>query len=332
MIPVAGRGITRRDALRLGLGIPIAWAGAFTNVSRGDGAAERPSERIYFDGELILDTERLKGTFAVDPETGTWVRITTEGNPTAQVSPDGRWLAFSRYVQDGNKKRGLWVCDIRGAVEPRRIADLVGKTYWSRDGKHLVISGPGRSDDNNRLQAWMVRADGSEPTRLPIPETDFVLDWSPDDAWFLISSNRDGGQDYAKRPVYVVRTDGKEERLVTGACEMVRWRHRFAAGGRKVVYVQVEENEDCRLWIVDLVGRNPRLFLGEQEDRAPFDAIGSPDGRRAAILYFDRTPDDDGKRNDIIRGCTIEIADADGTNARPLSLPEAGRLSLLGWC
>jgi WD40 repeat protein len=132
MIPVAGRGITRRDALRLGLGVPIAWAGACATASRGDDVAEKPSKRIYFYGELSLGTGRHNGTFAIDPESGTWVRITTEGNHASQVSPDGRWLAFSRYVQEGKKQRGLWVCDTLAQI----IHTLLGRTgprrLWCR--------------------------------------------------------------------------------------------------------------------------------------------------------------------------------------------------------
>jgi dipeptidyl aminopeptidase/acylaminoacyl peptidase len=332
MFPIARRGITRRDALRLGLGIPIAWAGACATASRGDDVAEKPSKRIYFYGELIVGTERLKGTFAVDPDAGTWVRITTEGNPLARVSPDGRRLAFVKGAGSAEKERGIWTCSTRGDDEPNRITDLIGRPSWSRDGKRLVISGTGKDDQNSHFQTWMVQADGSEPMRLPIPETDIVLDWTPDDAWFLVSANRKAGLDFVNRPAYVIRPDGTDEHRITESSDLVRWRHRFASGGKKVTYFQLDKNDDCRLWIVDLDGRNRRVFLGEHDDRAPFGSVSSPDGNHEAILYFDRTPGDDGKRNDVIRGCTIEVVDADGTNARPLSLPEAGTLSLLDWC
>lgn len=332
MNPLAGRGVKRRDVLRFGLGATIAWGlGSFADLARGVEDAERSPERIFFYGELIVGAERLRGTFAVDPEAGTWVRIMPEGTGWTSVSPDGRTMAYARYKLGGEKEPGTWTRGTRGDDEPRRISEIVGHPFWSRDGQRLIVRGAGPDGTSDRFETWQVRLDGSEPARLPIPETECVLDWSADDAWLLVSSNREGGQDFVNRPVSVVRPDGTDARLVTEGSDLVRWRHRFADGGKRVTYFQVEKNDDCRLWIVDFDGRNRRVFLGEAEDRAPFGSVSSPDGRRAAILYFDRTPREDGKRSDIIRGCTIEIVDADGTNPRPVSLPETGTLQLLDW-
>ena len=77
---------------------------------------------------------------------------------------------------------GVWTLDADGKGEKRRVADFGGVTSWSPDGKQLIVakwlSKP--QDDDMRHETWRFNADGSGATKLPIPETDEVDDWSPD--------------------------------------------------------------------------------------------------------------------------------------------------------
>jgi hypothetical protein len=38
---------------------------------------------------------------------------------------------------------------------------------------------------------WRLDADGHHPIKLPIPETEWVEDWSPDGQWFVAGSVRE---------------------------------------------------------------------------------------------------------------------------------------------
>src|SRR5947199_143637 len=85
-----------------------------------------------------------------------------------------RW-AFGRFIT-------LWLYKTSGDPQPLRIADRVGETCWSPDGKSILVT---RYTEQLKPVYWLLAADGSREERLPIPETDNVLDWSPHNDWLL---------------------------------------------------------------------------------------------------------------------------------------------------
>src|SRR5437763_1194988 len=66
----------------------------------------------------------------------------------------------------------------------------------------------------NKSFGWRIDADGHNPTRLPIPATDSVEDWSPDGQWFVTCSDRHPphGSGYQ---LYLMKTDGTQQRRLT---------------------------------------------------------------------------------------------------------------------
>ena len=69
-------------------------------------------------------------------------------------------------------------------------------------------------DNESRGENWRFNADGSGATKLPIPDTDEVDDWSPDGRWLVTVSDRHPphGSGYQ---LYVMRPDGTEQRRLT---------------------------------------------------------------------------------------------------------------------
>src|SRR4051812_34360475 len=107
-------GGSRREFLRAGLG--ALWAGS-SRMAATAATAGKAGTLFIFATEFV----GMQGTFAIDPEDGTWRRVTEAGNPTARVSPDGRTLA---YVVVRGRGKGIWLQDTAGADEPRHVIDL----------------------------------------------------------------------------------------------------------------------------------------------------------------------------------------------------------------
>jgi hypothetical protein len=98
-----------------------------------------------------------------------------------------------------------------------------------------------------------------------------------------------------------------------------------------VIYFQIDGEDDNRLYIVDVAGKEPKRFRNEADELAPFTAISSPDGRHVAIMRFPCYRNPDGKKRDTLRDCRVEISSTDGETSRYLELPLSGTLWLLDW-
>ncbi len=86
----------------------------------------------------------------------------------------------------------IFACSLEGSSEEIHL--LSGPTWgltWAPDGKRLIVT---TSEDKfvdkrwvPRMQTWLISADGSGKTQLPIPDTHIVLDWSGDGKFLLTS-------------------------------------------------------------------------------------------------------------------------------------------------
>jgi BlaR1 peptidase M56/WD40-like Beta Propeller Repeat len=180
-------------------------------------------ERIYVSAGLRYKAEGQdeEKTYygmiiAIDPATGKWQKITDRGYD-GRVSPDRQTLVFSRL------EHGIWNCDTGGTNNPGKISDKSGRPIWSPDGKHLVVTRQEDLDKDNvknrtkpawKDETWRMDADGHNPVKLPIPDTDSVEDWSPDGRWFVTCSDRHPpyGSGYQ---LYLMKTDGTQQRRLT---------------------------------------------------------------------------------------------------------------------
>ena len=81
-----------------------------------------------------------------------------------QISPDGRWVAFSTQTIDPDKNtkpKQVWVVPLAGG-EPRKIADSAERPRWSPDSKKIAFV----SDRNGSSQIWMMDADGANAKQI----------------------------------------------------------------------------------------------------------------------------------------------------------------------
>jgi WD40 repeat protein len=281
-------------------------------------AEAKPPSRIYLTVFLRKDNTFENAIIAVDPATGQWQRI-GDGNLVfgLRVSPDKQSLLFAVHED------GIWKCAPQEGSERTRVMYRGSSPLWSPDGKQL-ISGEGAYEEGQgwKHSTWRSNLDGTALTRLPIPDTDGVEDWSPDGNWVVTVSDRHPphGSGYQ---LYVMRPDGTEQRRLTK--DGLNVYSRFSPDSRSIVYVH-QDKEGNSLRVVNIDGRDAREIL-KAEGAGGAGACGaacwSPDGKQLALHRYDWEIDENGrklKRAGNDHHDRIEIVDVEGGNIRRITL------------
>ena len=299
---------------------------------QGQADAKGAKGRIYVTAGLHFkakgeDEEKTHNMLiAIDPVTGKWQKMTDDAH-SGRVSPDGQTLVFSRLAD------GIWNCDTGGSNNPGSISDKSGRPIWSPDGRHLVATKQEDLDKDNekdrktpawKCETWRIDADGHNPIKLPIPDTTWVEDWSPDGQWFVTGTDRHPpyGRGYQ---LYLMKTDGTQERRLTqGGLNVYA---RFSPDGKKILFLRQTAKAGNCIWTMDVDGKNAKEIVKEVDLASPNGAFWSPDGKQLAVLLFNWELDENGKR--VVRGNSdvadyrIELMNADGSDRRPLKLQGA---------
>jgi Tol biopolymer transport system component len=316
----------------------LTWAQAASQEGQAKAASKG---RLYVNVALTYKPEgkdeetQHNLIIAIDPATGKWQKITDSGH-AGRVSPDGQTVVFSRF--ENGQEIGIWNCDTQGSNNPGKVSDRGGRPIWSPDGKHLVATKqellPKESEKKRTKPAWKdetwkMDADGRNPVKLPIPDTDSVEDWSPDGQWFVTCSDRHApyGSGYQ---LYVMKTDGAEQRRLTqGGLNCYA---RFSPDGKRIVYIRQTAKAGNSVWVVDVDGKNARELLKEENLATPNGAFWSPDGKQLAVSLFNWELDENGRRtvrDPANANHRIEIIDVESGNRRELPL-EGAKLVFVG--
>jgi dipeptidyl aminopeptidase/acylaminoacyl peptidase len=337
---INGRGILEPRRWAFGRFVTLWLAGFLVPLSLPSGTSGHekgepsPENQRRFPGRIFLANLSKKaespiGVVALDPNDRTLQTITTETSHlyAARVSPDGSLLVQSRRSAK-DEDLGLWLYKTSGDPQPLRIADRVGETCWSPDGKSILVT---RYTEQLRPVYWLVAADGSREERLPIPETDNVLDWSPSNNWLLTQRFGQPGA-----PYYLVHLDGTGERLLLASTESVPGfggtcaaRTRFSPDGRKVLCVVavkdgqppvIQRNYLLRL---DLDGGPPRkLYEHQRFHHSAQTFCWSPDGKSVAVRVSDGGPPTRGKPASLYLDLVNMEQDREGILIESIPWPE----------
>lgn len=322
-----------RTAWLISLGI-VLFLRSTAHSQDSEPADNRP---LPFTGRLfvctILQMDPLAGLVAVDPNRDVWTKVSGERDQQARVSLDGK-----RLVVRTLGARTMRVLDVEGAKEPIAVFGDGVPCGWFPDGRHILVSSFIPPLGSGRYETWKAAADGSGKAKLPIPETELVLDLSPDGKWLLTASSRGrekeaGLYDFPLLPLYRMHPDGTEEHLVrkgsphsdeTGETINVL-NPRLSPDGQKLVWGEnippVEKPRaprKTRVVVVNRDGSNRRVILESQEGkRYPYRPCWSPDGKALAVTVAE---------GELFAGQTppvhLEIVDLAGKTIREIRLPE----------
>jgi Tol biopolymer transport system component len=287
--------MTRRDLMRLGVtsaAVEFALLSAGRALRAGCSITDAGQGTIYVyaweggDGR----GEIVRGIFALDPERMKWTKVADQSESVSydtyfRVSRDGRFLAFAKRAQKGSDARevGVSIRDLTPGAQIRELSIVGFNPFWSPDGKQLMMAVgkgevPGTKMTNT--ETWVFNADGSEPRKLPIAETEQVDDWSPDGKWVLTGSHRDEGVGYQ---IYRMRLDGTDaHRLTTTGKGVLNLDGRISPDGGRVAYFRIGDRQSG-IWVMDADGSNPRRIFEASERAIPAAPTWSPDGQRIAF-------------------------------------------------
>lgn len=316
-------------------------------VAARPGWAARAEEDEKPRGKIFVYTLRaprepegpVSGTVAIDAGDGFWAEV-ARSRPAIGVSTDGR---FVYCINDGNGPAGTWSVDLKDGGDPLKIADERAHGAWSTDDGKILLSVAPTAQAPPKAQR--MNPDGSGREGLPIPESDEVIDASAGGRWLLTVSDRgapkEGSFVRTRRAIYLMRPEGKEERLVIEAGRYSAT-HRLSPDGRMVVYDHFEgdtfEGEKdfpkASLRIVGTDGKGHRTLVQNPAGERLIQAVWSPDSKRLAALWV-RWPDvGEGETKRLLTAraiCRIDILDLDGKVVARVPAPEAFPFLLVAW-
>jgi RNA polymerase sigma factor (sigma-70 family) len=285
---------------------------------------ERTAEIIVRAAEIarLGADDGLTGIVAIDPKTAKWRPIFKGlSMGPGPLSPDGRYIVYSSLGPDPDADQlGIWIYEVTGESAPRRIFERKGTPHWSNHGQKVVISVP-VGQTWGSFETWRASADGTGRVKLPIPETDLVLDCARDGAW--LATRTISGEATHKGRLTLVHPDGTGARVLTegSANDDFFSIFRISPDGRFVAYVEIKTKNEVghsRLFVVDIDGKHRREIPAPLSPGITASVCWSPDGSRLALDLLDsRTKEG-----------SIAVVDLDGSNFRTLPLPP-GRWNIL---
>lgn len=292
-------------------------------------AAEGPQPARRYKGRIFLAIQTAPGSsledepkdpyrgtaiMAVDPVTGAAERI-VEKAAQPRLSADGRTMVYVTAQgiavrSEGGDRR------LVQAIDPERTALAI-----SADGTEIIYS-VRRSLSGNGLfsyDSWRCTIDDGKRTKLPVPETDQVIDWSRDGRWLLTLRWPQGG---GNEQLYMMRPNGAQVRQLSQSSGLMSM-SRFSPNGKRVVYMHQDRGRNA-LWVMDLDSENRTRIVNYSPDWHPW-ASWSPDGRHLAVV--DCRPPHGSSPSDY----HLDVMGADGQNRRALPLPKALHMGLPEW-
>ncbi|GEM_PF-206541 len=206
-----------------------------------------------------------------------------------EVSPDGRWVAWSWFgVGPG---ADIYVAPTDGSMPPIRLTETPEDTLlvsWTPDSQAVLVE----QDHHGNERAQLFRVNLSQPgTMMPLTEPDphYFLrggQLHPNGRWLVYGANLDvtGGRQI--EPTWIYRHDlATGERRILARPEKAAfcWPH-LNDTGTHVLYPRRDRHPaGQQIWLVDIDGREDREILNFGPSAKVF-ASWFPDGQRILFL------------------------------------------------
>jgi dipeptidyl aminopeptidase/acylaminoacyl peptidase len=211
-----------------------------------------------------------------------------------QISPDGRWVAYTVTAADleEDETRGrIWMAPAAGGdpVPMTSESRSASQPRWSPDGRHLAFLAADEADND---QVWTLFREGGEAVqRTDTAQGVRDYEWSPDGTRMVLVL-----QDPTPAQLAVKRGEKEPE----NPPPWVITRRQF-----KLDYVGYLDGRRTHLYVLDLASKGlTRITSGDYDDSEP---VWSPDGRRIAFTS-NRSADPDSNFNTDIWVVSAEAA------------------------
>ena len=225
-----------------------------------------------------------------------------------QISPDGRWVAYTVSGSDLEKEEShsrVWMIPTTGG-EPIPMTDKgksVSRPRWSPDGKYLAYLG---SSGEDKTQVWTLFREGGDSVAVTeIAQGVKSFEWSPDGTRMVLVIKDPKPEELEKKK------EDKDEKKTPPPWVVTRTQF-------KTDYVGYLDSRRTHLYVLDMESKKTtQITSGDFDDSEP---AWSPDGKMIAFAS-NRTDDPDSNYNTDIWVVAADNGDKGGELLRITSGP-----------